>query len=68
MIELTNLNGTPFVLNDSLIETIESIPETKIALTTGKYLLVSEDKAEVIKRIIAFKRQIYNWTAKIKEL
>lgn len=64
MIELTNLNGTQFVLNDNLIETIESIPETKITLTTGKYMLVAEDKAEVIKRVIDYKRQIYSRSSK----
>lgn len=67
MIELTNLNGTTFILNDNLIETIESIPETKITLTTGKYLLVTEEKMEVIKRVIAYQRQIGNIISKIKE-
>lgn len=64
MIELTGLNDVPFILNDALIETIENIPETKITLTTGKYLLVAEDKEEIIKRIINFKRQIFRRTIK----
>lgn len=68
MIELTNLNGTPFVLNDDLIETIESIPETKIMLTTGKYFLVSEDKAQILQEIIHYKRQIFNQVVKIKKV
>lgn len=67
MIELTMLNGTPFVLNDNLIETIENIPETKISLTTGKYLLVLEDKDEVIRRTVAYKRQIYHRITKYYE-
>ena len=64
MIELTGLNEVPFILNDALIETIENIPETKITLTTGKYLLVAEDKEEIIKRIINFKRQNFRRTIK----
>ncbi len=67
MIELTSLNGKPFVLNDNLIETIECIPETKIMLTTGKFMLVAEDKDEVIKRIIAFRRQIHRRSEKQAE-
>lgn len=66
MIELTGLNGTMFVLNDNLIETIENIPETKITLTTGKYILVAEDKAEIVKRVIEFKRQIFNKAEKLR--
>lgn len=65
MIELTNLNGIPFVLNSSLIETIENIPETKITLTSGKYYLVSEEKHEIINRIISYNRQIFKNTVKL---
>lgn len=59
MIKLTQLNGTPFVLNSNLIESIESIPETKITLTTGKYFLVLEEREEIIRKIIAYKRCIF---------
>ena len=60
MIELTNLNGVPFILNDNLIETIENIPETKITLTTGKYILVAEDKAQIVDRVITYNQQIFS--------
>lgn len=59
MINLTNLNGVSFALNPNLIETIESIPETKITLTTGKYFLVAEDRQDIIQKIIHYNRQIY---------
>ena len=36
MIELTRLNDTKFILNADLIESIEEVPDTVIALTTGK--------------------------------
>lgn len=59
MIELTQLHGTSFTLNCDLIETVENIPETKILLTNGKYYLVQEEREEVTKRVIQFKRRIY---------
>lgn len=59
MIELTQLNGTPFMLNCNLIETVENIPETKISLTTGKYFLVREEREEILRKIIAYQRMIY---------
>lgn len=59
MIELTKLNGSPFVLNCELIEKIEQIPETKITLQDGKYFLVCEDKDAIIERVINYHRQIY---------
>ena len=68
MIELTLLgSGTPFVLNSSLIETIEHIPETKISLTNGKYYLVAEQKDEIIKKIIDYNRQIFKYSARCSE-
>lgn len=66
MINVTNLNGTSFVVNSNLIETIECIPETKITLTTGKYYLVSENSEEIIKRIILYNREIFKNTVKLK--
>lgn len=59
MIELTKLNGTPFVLNCELIEKIEQIPETKITLQDGKYYLVCEDIGTIIEKVINYHRQIF---------
>lgn len=68
MIELTLLgSGSPFVLNSSLIETIEYIPETKISLTNGKYYLVAEQKDEIVKRIVDYNRQIFKNTVLCSE-
>lgn len=65
MIELTSLNGASFILNSGLIETIENIPETKITLTSGKYYLVSEQREEIVKKIISYNRQIFKNTVKL---
>ncbi len=67
MINLTNLNGTSFALNSNLIETIESIPETKITLTTGKYFLVSELREDIIRDIIAYNRKIFQNSIRLKD-
>lgn len=57
MIELTRLNGSVFVLNADLIETIEATPDTVISLVTGKKYVVREKVAEVIDRIVEFRRK-----------
>lgn len=59
MIELTLLNGTSFILNCNLIETVENIPETKVSLTNGKYFLVSEGKEDIIEKVIAYNRKVF---------
>jgi flagellar protein FlbD len=64
MIELTSLSGSSFVLNSNLIETIETIPETKVTLTNGKYFLVGEEKEEIVQKIIDYNRQIFLDTVK----
>ncbi len=68
MIELTGLGGSTFLLNSSLIETIESIPETKITLTNGKYFLVAEEKEEIVQKIIAYNRQIFHRYGRVNGL
>jgi flagellar protein FlbD len=58
MIALTRINGLPLVLNDDLIEQIESIPETIVRLTSGQKLMVKETPHEVIDRVVAFRQRI----------
>ncbi len=59
MIELTQLNGISFSLNEQLIEIIESIPETKISLTNGRYYLVKESREEITEKIIKFEQNVF---------
>ncbi len=47
------------MLNSNLIETIETIPETKVTLTTGKYFLVQEMPQDVVNRVIAYNQKIF---------
>jgi len=62
MITLTKLNKAgdeQYILNSDLIETIEERPDTTIRLVNGKHFVVAESAAEVISRIIAYKREIH---------
>lgn len=56
MIHVTRINNEAIVLNADLIEFVEAIPETLIALTTGKKIIVTETVDEIIERVAEFKR------------
>lgn len=59
MVEVKGLNNEMFILNVSLIEKIEFIPETKVTLTTGKYYLIKETKEEILDKIIKYNQKIF---------
>lgn len=58
MIKLHKLNGVEVVINAEFIENIESIPDTKIILTTGNQFIVKETVEEVIQKVIEYKAQV----------
>jgi flagellar protein FlbD len=58
MIELTRLNGNPMVLNSDLIKTAESSPDTMLTLINGEKLIVREDIAEVVERVLAYRARL----------
>lgn len=57
--KLNKLNAEAFMLNCELIETIEERPDTTISLVNGKHYVVAESTAEVISKVIEYKRSIY---------
>ena len=57
MITVTRFDGSDFVLNADLIETVEALPDTHITLVTGKKMLVRQTTAEVVCRVVEFRRQ-----------
>jgi flagellar protein FlbD len=59
MIHLTRLNSTSMVLNSDLIEHIDVTPDTVITLTTGQILRVRETAEDVIRRIVEFRKRIF---------
>jgi len=48
MITLTKLNGTKFVLNCDLIETIQENPDTTIRLSNGNVYIVKEPSDMIV--------------------
>ena len=64
MIELTRLNGTPIVLNSDLIKTAEASPDTMLTLITGEKLIVREETAEVLERVLAYRARLLASVAK----
>lgn len=58
MIAVKRLNSQEIWINPHLIETIEATPDTVISLTTGKRLVVEESTAEVVAKIIKYRKTI----------
>lgn len=58
MIDVTKINNINVTINDDLIETIEETPDTVITLTTGRKLIVTESRLEIIKKIKEYKKEI----------
>lgn len=58
MIPVTRLDGGSLVVNADLILTIESTPDTALALTNGDKLFVRESPDEVITRVLAYRQQV----------
>ncbi len=61
MIKVTRLGGkaAELVVNADLIEFVESTPDTVITLTTGDKMVVRESMDEVLARVLAYKRAIF---------
>ncbi len=59
MIKVTRLNGQEIVVNADLIEYLEASPDTIIALTTGKKIMVKESVDEVIEKIIEYRKRCF---------
>ena len=47
MIEVTKMDGRKILLNESLIETVESNPDTVVVTTTGRKMIIKESMGEV---------------------
>ncbi len=58
MIWVTRLDDTELAVNSDLILTIESTPDTVLALTNGERLLVKQTVPEIIERVLAWRREV----------
>ncbi|MBO8127204.1 MAG: flagellar FlbD family protein [Firmicutes bacterium] len=59
MIRLTRFDGADFVINASLIETIEQTPDTVIKLSTGRKYLVKDSMEEVVNKVIEYQQKTH---------
>jgi len=60
MITVTRLNNVSIVVNPDLIAFIEETPDTIITLSNGEKLIVKETVGEVIRRVLNYRRSIFN--------
>lgn len=60
MIGLTRLNGSKFVINCELIETLEETPDTVISTTNNKKYIVVESIEEIVEKMIQYKSKIFH--------
>jgi flagellar protein FlbD len=58
MIQLTRLNNQPLAVNSDLIKFVEQAPDTVITLVNGEKIVVREKAAEVLQRIVEFRRSV----------
>lgn len=58
MIRLTRLNGSIYVLNCELIETVEATPDTVISTINGKKYVATESVEEVVEKVVQYKGNI----------
>lgn len=60
MIKLTKLNGVQMLVNTEQIQYIESIPESKIVMMNGEYLLAKESMDEIVRMVADFKKKCFS--------
>ncbi len=66
MIQLTKINGELIVINGDRIECVETIPESKISMDTGRYYLVQESVEEIIQKTIEYNARIKEFERTIR--
>ncbi len=59
MIRVTRINHHEIILNSDLIEQIEMVPDTMIALTNGQRLFVEETADEIVERVVEFRQRVF---------
>jgi flagellar protein FlbD len=58
MIRLTRLNNQILTINSDFIKFVEQSPDTLITLVSGEKLVVLETPAQILDRIIEFRRLV----------
>jgi flagellar protein FlbD len=60
MIQVTRLDHSQLTVNPDLIIFMEETPDTIITLSNGEKIMVLERVSEIIRRVIQFRRNIFN--------
>jgi flagellar protein FlbD len=60
MILVRKINQQEIVVNCELIQTIEFTPHAVLTLINGEKILIAETAAEIIRKVIEYKRAINN--------
>ena len=60
MIQVTRLDHSSLIVNPDLIISMEETPDTIITLSNGDKIMVQERVSEIIRRVIQFRRSIFN--------
>jgi flagellar protein FlbD len=58
MIFVTRFDGSEFVINSDLIETVEATPDTVITFAKDKKVVVRETPEQIIDRIVRFRHRM----------
>ena len=58
MIQLTRIDGAPFVLNADLIERVEPLSDTVVTLLDGHQYAVRETPSAVVEAMVAFRASV----------
>ncbi len=59
MIEVTRINGSKVLINPDLIEIVEETPDTVVAFTTGRKLIVKESRQEIKNLVKSYRKEIF---------
>ena len=59
MIEVTKINGSRVLVNPDLIELVEETPDTVIAFTTGRKIIVKESRQEVKNLVKSYRKEVF---------
>ena len=59
MIELTRINGTKILVNPELMELVEETPDTVVAFTTGRKIIVKESRQEIKNLVKSYRKDIF---------
>jgi flagellar protein FlbD len=58
---LTRINHQPLTVRCSLIEYVDTTPDTVLSLTTGEKMIVMETADEVVARVVEHHRLRLDW-------